>query len=847
MTKFYTSFSLRALLLWVLTGAVLQSTAQTITGTPLTGAMPVTLSVAELNKKANAIVRQNVVKIREELSTKRTRQPQVSPDALQTASFPKGSSSPVIAQQNTQAIHSNFAALQTYETSGVVVTPPDCMGDVGPTQICVASNNRLKWYSKPTVCDAPLTTSTTSGALALSGATFSIYIEDFFASVSNGSEVTDPHVQYDRLSQRWFIVAINTATASNRIMIAVSNGPTITDLTSFSFYQFAHDQGAATGSSDQGQFCDYPTLGVDKNALYIGGLIFNATSGNYIGSSVYVVRKSSLTSGGPLVFTPFRGQGTTSSGIFCPQGVQNDDPNATQGYFLGVSAEFYGVLNYIVVNNPGATPSVTTGTINVPATSFPIEVTALNSTELLDAGDDRLLNAVLVRNKNNGTASIWATHNIGVTNTGVANTSSADRVATRWYSVNVSGSTMTLGQSGTLFDNAASSPKSFWMGSISASGQGHAAAGATQAGAAAAANAIIAGRYASTTAGSLFTPVQVTSYAESYNLQSGETQRWGDYSQTVTDPSDDMTMWTFQQFVSGTDRWAVRATQIKAPPPAAVSNMTSVTCTGDRTISITLNGTAGANFAGYYDPGTDANGPGYARRLAVSSTGGVVISNLNYVSPTQLSFTLNYANATLGSQQTLTITNPDCQSVTYNYTLPDGCAPLPVSWVSVEAAWVNAKAVVKWKVTNEVNLKEYVVERSSDGRQYTAIGTVKASAALAGQYQFTDEQAGAENYYRIRQVDLDGAMAYSSSVLLRKAGISKLGVYPNPARETVRLTLPAAAGTVRLLDVKGAVLYSSKVAGNILDLPVAAYPRGVYVIEFVTATGKAEQEKLVLK
>lgn len=848
MMKFTFSFPARILMLLLLLNGTLGAVAQTITGTPVTAGMPVTLTVAELEKRANNIVRQNVVKIREELNTKKIRRPQQSPNALQTASYPKGTANPVIAQQNTQAIHSNFAALHTYETPQVVVTPPDCMGDVGPTQICIASNNRLKWYSKPTVCNTPLTTSTTSGALALSGAAFSIYIEDFFASVSNGSEVTDPHVQYDRLSQRWFIVAINTSNASNRIMIAVSNGPTITNLSSFSFYQFAHDLGVAPGSPDQGQFCDYPTLGVDRNALYIGGLIFDAIAGDYRSSSVYVVRKSSLIAGGPLVFTAFRGLGTATTGIFCPQGVQNDDPNATQGYFLGVSAEFFGVLDFIVVNNPGGTPSITSGSINVPNTSFPFDVPVLNSTKDLDGGDDRLLNAVLVRNKNTGTAAIWATHNIGVVSTGTANSSLADRVATRWYAVTVSGSNLSLQQSGTLFDNTFDSPRNYWMGSISASGQGHAVVGATQAGETTTANAVIAGRYASTAAGSLFAPVQTTSYNQSYNLQTDGTQRWGDYSQTVTDPSDDMTMWTFQQFVSAPDQWAVRATQIKAPPPAAVSNMTAVTCTGDRTINITLNGTTGANFAGYYDPGADANGPGYARRLAVSSTGGVVISNLNYVSPTQLSFTLNYASATLGSQQTLTITNPDCQSVTFNYTLPTGCNPLPVSWVSVDAVWVNAKAVVKWKVTNEVNLKEYVVERSSDGRQYTAIGTVAASVALGGQYQFADEQPGAENYYRIRQVDIDGAMSYSGSVLLRKAAaISKLGVYPNPASEAVRLTLPAASGTVRLLDVKGTVLYSSKVAGNLLDLPVASYPRGVYVIEFVSAAGKAEQEKLILK
>jgi len=235
MMKFTPSFLARMLMLLLLLNSTLAAVAQTITGTPVTAGMPVTLTVAELEKRANNIVRQNVVKIREELNTKKTRRPQQSPNALQTASYPKGTASPVITQQNTQAIHSNFAALHTYETPQVVVTPPDCMGDVGPTQICIASNNRLKWYSKPTVCDAPLTTSTTSGASSLSGASFSVYIEDFFASVSNGSEVTDPHVQYDRLSQRWYIVAINTSNASNRIMIAVSNGPTITIYLRFLF------------------------------------------------------------------------------------------------------------------------------------------------------------------------------------------------------------------------------------------------------------------------------------------------------------------------------------------------------------------------------------------------------------------------------------------------------------------------------------------------------------------------------------------------------------------------------------------------------------------------------------
>ena len=238
-------------------------------GTPFTGAPGITMTVDEIIKIGSGKVRLQSLKSRDELSTKTTRNPGHSPNALPGNIYPKGGNPMDLVQNNTQSFHSNFSALDAFE-NGVGITPPDCMGDIGPTQVCIASNNGIKWYPKPSVCDAPLATSNTSGISLLPNPSVNVYIEDFFNSVSAGESVTDPHVHYDRLSQRWFIVAINTAAASNRIMIAVSSGPTITGTTSFTFFQFAHDVDASGTDPDKGEFCDYPTLGVDKNALYIG-------------------------------------------------------------------------------------------------------------------------------------------------------------------------------------------------------------------------------------------------------------------------------------------------------------------------------------------------------------------------------------------------------------------------------------------------------------------------------------------------------------------------------------------------------------------------------------------------
>ena len=127
--------------------------------------------------------------------------------------------------------------------------------------------------------------------------------DTFFSSVRNGSGTSDPKARFDRITQRWFVSCINVASASNRVLLAVSDGPIITATSSFKFYQFTFDQPAPTNSSDTGGFADYPTLGVDANAVYIGINVFQSS---YVGSTLFVIRKSSVTATPvqPIVVTP---------------------------------------------------------------------------------------------------------------------------------------------------------------------------------------------------------------------------------------------------------------------------------------------------------------------------------------------------------------------------------------------------------------------------------------------------------------------------------------------------------------------------------------------------------------
>lgn len=206
----------------------------------------------------------------------------------------------------------SFDAFDSSSSAGPF--PPDTMGAVGPTQFVLAINSRIKSFGKSTgVADGNL----------------DVALSTFFDSVRNAVGITDPRIRYDRLSGRWFVTAINIA-IPNRVLIAVSNGSNITSSSAWTFFFFQQEQVSPSGDSTC--LLDYPTLGIDANAMYIGGNDFCGATLSFGGTALFVVRKSSVTGGGPIVVSVFRNLtgAPTSPGPFTPQGVDNYDPNATE-------------------------------------------------------------------------------------------------------------------------------------------------------------------------------------------------------------------------------------------------------------------------------------------------------------------------------------------------------------------------------------------------------------------------------------------------------------------------------------------------------------------------------------
>lgn len=551
--------------------------------------------------------------------------------------------------------------------------PPDSMGTIGPTQFIAFENGRIRSFLKAGTADGVLNADP----------------DVFFASVMtpvSGSVVlnftSDPQIRYDRFTARWYLTIIDvpctnatcTTTAPNRVLMSVSDAAsngTITGSTVWTFFQFQADPG--TG------FCDYPSLGMDVNALYIGCNMFSS-AGAFVGTNGYVVRKSTTLGVGPITVTAFANMAAgAGAGPESPRGVDNFDLGATEGYFVGPDNASFSSISFRRVSNPGsATPTISANiTVVVPTTTSPNRVEHAGNTVggangNLDSLDDRFFQ-VMIRN-----GRMWTAHNFRVSAAGVASTAVQSRNAVRWYEFQNLTTTPTVVQSGTVFDNAATraAARQYWIPSVAVTGQGHAVMGMTMAGTPVGATPVFVGRLVGDTLGTMNGPPTVAAATfgtttANYNPPSdpggANGRRWGDYSFTVVDPLDDMTVWTIQEYNQALNSYAVRAGRLIAPPPAApTANSVSA---GLPSANVAIVGTS-ASGSGFYDPGANLPAPARPFTHITASVSGtnVVVNSVTYTDPTHITLNLNTVGAAANAR-TLTITNPDGQQSTGTLTI----------------------------------------------------------------------------------------------------------------------------------------------------------------------------------
>ncbi len=178
-------------------------------------------------------------------------------------------------------------------------------------------------------------------------------------------------------------------------------------------------------------------------------------------------------------------------------------------------------------------------------------------------------------------------------------------------------------------------------------------------------------------------------------------------------------------------------------------------------------------------------------------------------------------------------------------TSDDAVNPLPVEMLYFEASIQDRDVQLEWATAKEVNNDFFEVQRSFDGISYEIIGLVSGAGSTSETqlYLFEDHKAvPGLQYYRLRQVDFDGAFEYSDIVVVEYApngNLFKAGLFPNPMIEK-ELTIDiqthdfTAPVNVSVLDLGGRILmsetYEISTSGNQVLLDVSNLKSGTYLI-----------------
>jgi len=141
---------------------------------------------------------------------------------------------------------------------------------------------------------------------------------------------------------------------------------------------------------------------------------------------------------------------------------------------------------------------------------------------------------------------------------------------------------------------------------------------------------------------------------------------------------------------------------------------------------------------------------------------------------------------------------------------------LPVTFKDVKAYRQEKVVLVEWSTTNEVNVKEYEVERSANAINFVKLKTTAATASNGGDaaYKIADEHPLAgNNFYRIRSIDIDGQAAYSKTVQVAipvAENNPTFSVYPNPVvSNTISIALTGVekgSYSLKLINNTGAII-----------------------------------------
>lgn len=250
----------------------------------------------------------------------------------------------------------------------------------------------------------------------------------------------------------------------------------------------------------------------------------------------------------------------------------------------------------------------------------------------------------------------------------------------------------------------------------------------------------------------------------------------------------------------------------------------------------------------YFVQGPVDNAPG----IDTSATANMVTYVYNNVS----SFTFQYGGK---SGSTVSSAGQRLNSIWFKAFTLTNPSVLPVKMTSFNALYDKKDIALSWTTADEENFNDYVIERSTDGKNYSDIALVfaKGNSSQPTSYSYKDKNVSSSTgslFYRLRLVEKTKEASYSQVRIIKLANNNAetlaLTTYPNPATDQVRVTLPASwqgkAVMFELYSVNGIKMQSIQLsnASQTEAMQIGNLSKGFYLVK-ATCDNQVAQQRIV--
>ena len=405
------------------------------------------------------------------------------------------------------------------DTGGSI--PPDVNGAAGPNHLMVTLNTSFRILDKEgnNIAD--------------------VSIGGFWAGLPGAGNVFDPKIMYDPYEDRWILVEPSSSdVGSSRLFVAVSENSDPTG----NWFLYAFDS-----DPDNQYWFDYPSYGFNKKWITVSGNMFGAGFGYNV---LFVFDKAALYNNAEEVsytrFSIFNGFTIVPSIVY--------DPDLEDMYMVnnaGGNSGGNGYLNlWKVTGDLGNEEVLDMGLIGTPnpwenwignSGNFAPQ---LDTEDKINSGDGRI-QGLIYRN-----GHLWCAHHVFLP------INNPTHSAIQWWQLSTDGVIL---QRGRIEDETGLYHYTFPSIAVNAKEDvmiGYGSFSSEQ--------------YASSSYSFRYADDPLNEMRDSYQYKDGLAKyvktfggarnRWGDYTATCVDPSDDLDFWTLQEFADlptgSTDHWS---------------------------------------------------------------------------------------------------------------------------------------------------------------------------------------------------------------------------------------------------------------------------------------------------